>query len=104
MRCIREDAKGRACKPELERARGVERGKRNAMCARETAEGLGGRKQRRSVQDSERANLCKIVAQGGDRGKQACKGGVQEAGGLLCVLGRGEGGRTEGPGEGGKGY
>lgn len=36
VRCVREGAKGRVCKQELERTGGMERGKRNAVCARET--------------------------------------------------------------------
>lgn len=54
------------------------------------------------MQDSERANLCKIVARGGGRGKQACKGACKRLGG--CCVCQGEGGdRTEGPGGGGEG-
>lgn len=50
------------------------------------------------MQDCERASLCKIVAQGGKRGKQACKGACKRQGGLLCVLGEGK----VGPGDGGR--
>ena len=49
--------------------------------------------------------MCKIVAQEGERGEQACKGACKSLGGrgLLCVLGRREGGESQGPGDGGKG-
>lgn len=66
------------------------------------AEGLASWKRRRSVQDSERAKLCKIVAQGGERGEQACKGACKRPGGCCVCWGEGRVGRAEGPGEGGR--
>lgn len=57
-------------------------------------------KRRRSVQDSERANLCKIVAQGGERGEQACKGACKRLGACCVCWGEGKAGRAEGPGGG----
>lgn len=59
----------------------------NRVCL--SAEGLASQKRRRSVQDSERANLCKIVAQGEER-QAGVQRSVQEAregrgGGGCCV-------------------
>lgn len=53
VRCVREDAKGRAYKQELLRAGDMERGKRNAMCARETAE--------RASRDGSEGRVCKTA-------------------------------------------
>lgn len=60
------------------------------------AEGLASWKRRRSVQDSERAKLCKIVAQGGERGEQACKGACKRPGAAVCAGERGGWGEPRG--------
>lgn len=79
-------------------------GKVMQLCARErerefdSGEGLASQ----SVQDSERANLCKTVAQGGKRGEQACKGACRRLGGCCVCWGEGERRGAEGPGEGGR--
>lgn len=102
----REGAPEEACANKSERPGGVERGERDARCARETerelesGRGLASWKRRRSVRDSERAKLCKIVAQGGERGEQACKGACKRLGGCCVCWGEGRVGRAEGPGEG----
>lgn len=48
--------------------------------------------------------MCKIVARGEERGKQACKGACKRpgGGGLLCVLGRGGWGEPRGLERGGR--
>lgn len=79
--------KGRASESGAHRA--MERGRKSSVCEGNRAEGLAGRKPRPSVQDSERANLCKIVAQGGERGKQACKGACKRLGAAVCAGDRG---------------
>lgn len=57
------------------------------------------------MQDSERVNLCKIVAQGEER-QAGVQRSVQEAGvgrGCCVCWGEGKMGRAQGPGGGGKG-
>lgn len=82
-------------------------GRQTLWCARE-AERAGSkgrrRKPRRSAQDSQRAHLCKIVAQEGERGEQACKGACKSLGGGGCCVCWGEGrvGRARGLEKGGR--
>lgn len=58
-------------------------GQKCDVCKGNTAETAGKLQRRWSVQDSERADLCKIVAQGGER-QAGVQRSVQEAGGC-CV-------------------
>lgn len=95
-------AKGRACKPS-QRAQGARPGRRGEMCGSRAKLRPRRTEAGRHVQDSEGANLCKIVARGGERGKQACKGACKRLGDRCVCYGREEAGRTEGSGEGGKG-
>lgn len=83
VRCVREGAKGRVCKQESERTGHGAWEKKCNVCKGNRAERAGKLERRWSVQDSERANLCKIVAQGGER-QAGVQRSVQEAGGC-CV-------------------
>lgn len=83
--------------------RGMERGKSDAKCARETElRGPHGTEVKTECARQREGNFVQNCSPGRGERQAGVQRSVQEAGGLLCVPGAGEGEGREGPGEGGR--